>query len=130
MREQHGLHGTPAYASWRAMRSRCNNPNFHAYARYGGRGIKICKRWSRFSLFFADMGPRPDGMSLDRIDPDGHYEPSNCRWATAKEQARNMRCNRLVMLRGVTMCLSEAAERLHTTADVVWKRLNRGRPIT
>ena len=88
---KHGLHGTPTYRSWRAMKSRCSNPNRHDRHIYLARGIKVCDRWLRFENFLADMGERPDGTSLDRIDNDGHYEPGNCRWATPKEQRANQR---------------------------------------
>ena len=80
---------TLAYTSWTAMKLRCLNPNFHAYHRYGGRGIKVCNRWLVFENFLADMGERPSGLTLDRRERDKDYEPSNCRWATRKEQANN-----------------------------------------
>lgn len=82
----------PTYVSWRNALARCNNPLWHAYHLYGGRGITICERWaSSFANFLADMGERPPGHTLDRLDPDGNYEPGNCRWATPKQQAQNRR---------------------------------------
>lgn len=90
--EQHGLSKTPEHSSWKSMKARCYNKNNAEYYRYGGRGIKVCDRWLHsLPNFVADMGKRPDGMSLDRIDPYGNYEPSNCRWATAQQQNRNYR---------------------------------------
>ncbi len=81
----------PEYRVWAGMKSRCLNENSQKYHLYGGRGIKICKEWlDSFYNFYNDMGPRPtDKHSIDRIDSDGNYEPNNCRWATAKEQASN-----------------------------------------
>lgn len=83
---------SPTYQSWAAMKARCLNPGRAKYADYGGRGIKVCDRWlGSFSNFLADMGERPEGMTLDRIDNDGDYGPGNVRWATPKEQRANQR---------------------------------------
>ena len=87
----HGLSHTRAYHCWRGMKVRCSNPRYDWYEYYGGRGIAVCERWLIFENFYADMGDPPPGMSLDRIDVDGNYEPGNCRWATAAEQVANRR---------------------------------------
>jgi hypothetical protein len=82
------------YASWRGMHKRCKDPNNASYANYGERGIVVCERWASFENFLADMGERPEGLTLDRIDNDANYEPGNCRWATPTEQSRNRRPKR------------------------------------
>lgn len=125
---QNGLAGTPEYLAWRAMRARClnaDNPYFHTY---GGRGITICPRWiESFQNFYADMGPRtsPD-HSLDRIDSNGNYEPSNCRWATWDEQVRNKRNRLSVALNGQEKFLLDWCAELRLKPSTVRNRLARG----
>lgn len=88
---KHGMTHTGVYRSWFAMRDRCEDPKSPSWRWYGAKGIKVCERWREFLPFFEDMGHRPDGHTLDRIDPSGDYEPSNCRWATPLEQTKNRR---------------------------------------
>lgn len=108
----HGMSRTATWMSWNSMKSRCNNKNASNFRIYGGRGIKICKRWNKFENFYKDMGERPEGKFLDRIDCNGNYKPSNCRWATAKENGRNRRRKILMKFKGKKMMACQIAEEL------------------
>lgn len=93
-RTKHGMINTSTYNIWRSMRRRCIDAKKKSYNRYGGRGITVCRRWDSFENFLADMGERPDGCQIDRINNDGNYEPSNCRWVTPKVNANNRSNNK------------------------------------
>ena len=100
------------YSVWKGMRERCQNPNHVRYARYGGRGIRVCKRWDDFWLFVLDTGPRPAGTTLDRKNNNRGYTPSNCKWSTAAEQRRNSVFTVKVRHRGKTLCVDDWAAEL------------------
>lgn len=108
------------------MLRRCEWPGAGGYRNYGARGITVCARWHTFEHFLADMGERPSlGHSIDRIDNDGHYEPGNCRWATASEQRSNTRFNHLLTFRGETLTLAQWADRLGMGRTTLDGRINR-----
>ena len=108
------------------MLTRCTNVNDEHYELWGGRGIKVCDRWrTSFKNFYADMGDRPEGLSLDRIDNDGDYEPSNCRWATQKQQQNNRRNNTSLAFNGLTATMSDWADRLGISKVTLCARLTR-----
>lgn len=125
----HGMSGTKTYTTWINMIRRCDDPSQQSYPNYGGRGITVCKRWYRFENFLEDVGEIPDGMSIDRIDNDGNYEPSNVRLADIKDQANNRRTNRIIEFDGKAMTVSQWAEHIGVSADVLYKRLEIGMPL-
>jgi hypothetical protein len=90
----HGQSYSLTYRVWDSMVRRCNNITHHAYKSYGGRGIKVCEEWLKFENFWKDMGEKPKGLQIDRINNDGNYEPNNCRWVTPKENMNNRRCSK------------------------------------
>lgn len=100
----------PTHRSWKLMHARCADPSHHKYHLYGGRGIKVCEAWHKFSNFLKDMGARPEGHTIDRKDANGDYEPGNCRWATTTEQNRNKRTNKRVEYRGNLYTAAELME--------------------
>lgn len=120
------LRKTPEYEIWAAMRQRCYNPNNKNFADYGGRGIVVCEKWSSFEDFLSDMGIQPPGMTIDRIDNYGNYEPSNCRWASRKEQSENRRSTRLIMVDGELLPLTKAAAKRGLAYTTLVRRLNDG----
>ena len=120
----HGMTNTSEFHIWDAMKQRCSNSKKSSYKHYGARGIKVCDRWlESFENFYADMGERPEGCSLDRIDNDGDYSPENCRWATAEEQGNNRRTNRSVSYEGVEYTISELARHVGIPMYLLWSRI-------
>jgi len=117
------------YRSWKDLRARCNNPNNQDYKDYGGRGIKVCQRWDNFENFYADMGDRPSGMTVDRIDVNGDYEPNNCRWATPTQQANNKRTNRCIEWNGQSKTLMEWSRETGIEHTKARYRLAQGWPL-
>lgn len=128
---KHGQSNTRLYKIWRGMVRRTTEPNYPDYPHYGGRGITVCAEWREsFEAFARDMGPSyRDDLTLDRIDNNGNYEPSNCRWATSTEQARNKRSNRLLTFNGKTMPISAWAEHLAISDTAIRSRLHHGWPV-
>ena len=123
----HGMDRTPTHWAWAGMIQRCENPKYKFYHRYGGRGIKVCDRWrGSFAAFLEDMGPKPDGMSLDRIDNDGDYEPGNCRWASITRQLRNREVTVYLEFRGERKPLGDWADQFGIPVRRVRQRLGKG----
>jgi len=127
------------YGMYRTMKSRCHNPKFHKYASYGGRGITVCERWkTNFANFLRDMGERPNGYTIDRINLDGNYEPGNCRWVNHRENSAKKRPypewktrayaanSVLIYFNGRLKRASEWARELHIGSAILYGRLRRG----
>ena len=114
---------SPTYITWENMKARCFNPRNNHYKDYGGRGITVCDRWLKFENFLSDMGPKPFGLSIERMNNNGNYEPSNCKWATRQEQAHNTRRNRWITFKGERLRFSEWAQRLGITYTSLYRRL-------
>ena len=119
---------TPTYKTWIDMRRRCTVPSRINFKDYGGRGIAYDPRWHRFEAFLADMGERPAGCTLDRIDNDGPYCKDNCRWATVRQQENNKRTNRVLTVDGVSLTVTQWAERTGINAVALFDRLWKGWP--
>jgi hypothetical protein len=139
MGKNKGLTGTSMYCTWSNMRRRCRDHNHPNYKYYGGRGIEVCESWqgkNGFMNFVNDMGIRPDGLSIDRINNDGNYNPANCRWATTKQQANNKRM--MVFTKKKSPCLNtkhqvhffESEERIEIIKRRITGKLYNGKPMT
>ena len=126
----HGMTQSREFETWNSMRKRCLRKENSNYKNYGGRGIYVCKRWlNSFANFYADMGPKPPNAQLDRINNDGPYSPTNCRWVTPRQNANNRGNNRRLTYKGVTKTLAEWSAGLGPNTDLVGLRLKQGWPI-
>lgn len=125
---------SPTFIAWQTMRRRCENRNTKDYKYYGGRGITVCSRWSQFANFLADMGEKPEGLTLGRIDTDQGYCPENCRWETWKQQRANVRpCRASIKyaeIDGETISYGELEKRLGLSQGAIWHRLKKGWPLS
>ena len=123
----HGMTNTPTWVSWVSMRQRCHYAEDISYKNYGARGIKVCERWmNSFENFYADMGARPDGTSLDRRDNEGNYEPTNCFWATKEEQGANQRTNRVLEHDGKRLTLTQWSRLTGLSKHTISRRIKLG----
>jgi len=127
--QKHGKSNSKEHISWMAMNARCNNKDNKKYGRYGGRGIKVCSRWKDFNKFLLDMGTRPLGTTLGRIDNNKGYSPKNCRWETAKQQARNRRTSKKIIFKGELKTIAEIAEITNLDHSLINGRLRLGHSI-
>ncbi len=126
-RTTHGATGTRTFRSWQSMKSRCERPNNTAFSHYGGRGISVCQRWSlSFEAFLADMGACPDGLTLERRDVNGNYEPSNCLWVSRRVQMQNTTRSKLITWRGERKSLGAWADSIGASYALLSHRIMRG----
>lgn len=126
---KHGMKGTKIYNSWQSMKNRCYNKKYENYNRYGGRSIKVCDEWkNNFQAFYdwAINNGYKEGLTIDRIDNNGNYEPSNCRWVTAKIQNRNTSQNIIITFNNKTQCLTDWANELNISREVLYYRIKKG----
>jgi hypothetical protein len=126
LKRRHGMTKSRTWVSWDSMLQRCENRKHKSYKNYGGRGITICDRWHTFENFHADMGDAPEGLSIERNDVNGNYEPSNCRWATMLEQGANKRNNTLITANGETKPLSAWCRQYGISKVTLMDRIKRG----
>lgn len=117
---------TGAYTSWAQMKSRCSNPKVPEYIWYGKRGIKVCERWMSFEKFYEDMGDRPEGCSIDRIDVDKGYSPENCRWATVDQQQNNTTRSHFIEAGGQRLTIGQWCKKTGLSKSCIQGRLRRG----
>lgn len=126
----HGKSKTKQYKAYIGMKQRCSNPNYKQYKDYGGRGISVCKRWEEsYENFLQDMGDRPKGKELDRINNDGNYEPGNCRWVTSLENKKTSSNTRKIDYQGVTYSLTELSSLLGIPPSTLSYRIKKGIPL-
>ena len=124
---KHGMHATPTWAAWKDMKRRCLKPEAPNYHRYGGRGISVCDSWKdSFQNFLNDMGVRPDGMTLERLNNNGDYNPTNCAWAPRSVQASNTRRNRRITIDGISKTIREWAREVGMNRSAIRHRLEAG----
>lgn len=127
---KHGMSYSSEYISWGGMLYRCGNPNCKHYAAYGGRGIKVCKRWMKFENFYKDMGPKPGPKySIDRIDNDGNYCKNNCRWSTNVDQCNNQRRSVFIEFNGKRQTISQWAVEIGIPPTTIANRMKNNRPL-
>lgn len=120
------MEGTPTYKSWSSMKSRCNNKNNESYPNYGARGITVCEKWNDFKIFYEDMGLKPDGLTLDRIDNSKGYFKDNCRWSTIKEQNNNKRDTIKINIDNEIKTISQISEEYNIPHQLILQRYKSG----